>query len=746
MKACAGLKLLDLSHGVAGPLAARVLADCGADVTRIVRPNRAETLEPPWEMPWQFGKAVRPLDLALPAGQNALRRLAVEADVLIESFRPGRMEGWGLGYEILADNNPRLVYCAISGYGPDGSRAREPGYEGLVQAYAGVMGCQSGFRPGPVPIAVPLASVEAGLLGAAGILAALIARERGLGRGQRVDTSLLAGALAMHTCQYVESDGLAPRDQPQHPLGATPGYKLYECADGQWIHVGALQADFFQKLLVAMDQVELLLDPRFDQAPNRFQRDEDREALIALLAPRFRSRPAPEWLRILEEADVPYAPVRSAEGLWQDPQAAHQRVIVEDSHPIAGAARRVGPIFLAQPAAPPVAPATMPPLGDGAPPLSGLRVVDVSAYIAGPFGGRVLADLGAEVIKVEPLTGEAFRFTGNVFLALNHGKRGVAMDLKADEGRALVRRLTATADAFLHNLRPGVAERLGLGYADLAPENPSLVYTHVSAFGPSGPYAHRPGYDPLGQALAGIERAQGGGGNPPSFLRPAVCDISVATTAAVATLAGLLGRLRQGRGGLYETSLLRAGAMLTAERSLWYAERPPLRELDAGQHGTQPLYRLYQTADGWLFLAVPRARWPALCSLLGLAADDEPDAATLERAFVSRSTAAWLNALGRAGLPAAPVPLDFIETFAADPQAQSQGLAATAVHPIYGDFRFIGPAVRLSETPTRPNPTAPALGEHTEAVLAELGLDAAARADLRARGVVGWGNPWPAEP
>jgi crotonobetainyl-CoA:carnitine CoA-transferase CaiB-like acyl-CoA transferase len=735
-----GLKVLDLSRGIAGALAGRLLADCGAEVVRIAHPERDWPGRDPAVLTWQFGKRTRALDLSTAQGRGALRALAAGADVLIEGFRPGRMEGWGLGYEALSHGNPGLVYCAVTGYGPDGPLAGAPGYEGLVQAYSGVAGDQVGFREGPVPVAVPLASVEAGLLAAMGVFAALLARERGLGRGQRVDTSLLAGAMVMQTAVLTRSEGLPSTPHPQDPLGAMPAFRLYECADGAWIQVAGLHPDFFQRMVVALGIAEVLLDPRFDLAPNRYASAADREALVEILRARFRAEAAETWLRALGEADVPCAPVQDARDLWGDPLFRDSGILVERDAAGFGRVRHVGPVFVG--AAAEAAAGPVPGLAEGRAPLDGLRVLELGGYQAGPTGGRLLADLGADVVKLEPLDGDPFRSTGNIFLALNHGKRSFAVDLGSDEGRRAVRRLAETCPVVLHNLRPGVAERAGLGYAELATANPGLVYVQISGFGAEGPVAARPAYDPLGQALAGIERAQGGPAeNPPSLVRSAVCDVSSGTVAALAAIAGLLGRQRGGRGGRAETSLLRMGAALTAETALGYGGRPPARVFDRGQHGFGPLYRLYGTADGWLFLAARSGDWPGLRAALGLAG--EPDAAALEAALAQRSTADCLALLRAAGAAAEPVVFELARRFADDPQVRAQGLVAEVEHPAYGRAQYVGPPVRLSATPARLGPPAPALGEHTEALLAEVGYDAGERTALRERGIVGWGAGWP---
>jgi crotonobetainyl-CoA:carnitine CoA-transferase CaiB-like acyl-CoA transferase len=516
-------------------------------------------------------------------------------------------------------------------------------------------------------------------------------------------------------------------------------FRLYECGDGRWIQIACLQPAFFQRLLGAMGLPEVLRDARFEHAP-RFSTNEDSEALIDILCARFREQASEVWLAALVAADVPCALVQDARELWHDPLFRESGIVVEDEDPRLGRLRRVGPVFVGEEG--PTSPTPLPPLVAGDPPLDGLRVLELGGYQAGPMAGRLLADLGADVVKVEPLGGDPFRTAGNVFLALNHGKRSLAVDLKTSEGQVALRRLAETCAVVVHNLRPGVAERDGLGYAQLAAANPGLVYVHVSGFGTDASVAGRPAYDPLGAALAGVQRAQGGPEeNPPSLVRTPVCDVGAGTAAAVAAIAGLLGRLRHGRGAREETSLLRIGAAAVAGTALWYEGRPAAPELDRDQYGAGPLCRLYPTADGWLFLVARPDDWPRLRSALGLANDQPPSA--LADVLVGRSMVDCLALVRRGHAAAIPVSFDFLRRFDTDAQVRAQGLAAEVVHPAYGRVTLVGPAIRFSVTPSRVGPPAPALGEHTESLLAEVGYDEAQRLALHERTVVKWSADWP---
>lgn len=379
---------------------------------------------------------------------------------------------------------------------------------------------------------------------------------------------------------------------------------------------------------------------------------------------------------------------------------------------------------------------------DSRPPLDGIRVVDLTSYIAGSYAAMMLADLGAAVIKVEALEGDSFRELPG-FLGWNRGKRSLAVNLKTPEGRQIVERLARDGDVVMENMRPGVADRLGVGYPALARINPRLIYCSTTAFGSTGPYADRPGFDPLLQALAGIMALQGFGG-PPLYVRIAIVDYYAAALSAQAILAALYVRERSGHGQRVETSLLQAAMALQSGNFVDYP----------GKHSVfrdNPTYRLYQAGDGeWLFLACGnQSFWVKLCKALGLEplADDPRFASwmlrldnreallpLLEAAFRARPRREWLDVLATHDIPAGPVqPLD---RFWDDPAVRHHDMVREYEHPGVGRLRLMGQPLVFSETRTADPGPPPALGQHTDEVLGELGYDGATIAGLRARGVI----------
>jgi formyl-CoA transferase len=374
--------------------------------------------------------------------------------------------------------------------------------------------------------------------------------------------------------------------------------------------------------------------------------------------------------------------------------------------------------------------------------LDGITVLDCSSYLAGPYGAMMLADLGASVIKVESLEGDSFRELPG-FYGWNRGKRSVAVNLKEPAGREVLQRLVKAADVLIQNMRPGVAERLGMDSAALRAMNPCLIYCAMTAFGPDGPYRDRPGYDPVLQAMGGVQHLQGFGG-PPQFVRVAVTDYYTAALGTQAVLAALFVRERTGRGQHVETSLLQGVLALQSGSVVDYPGKPTfLRET--------PTYRLYQAGDGqWFFLACGnQAFWAKLCKGIGrpemtddprfgswLLRGDNRDALMpiLEAAFATRSRDEWLKILSEHDIPSAPV--QSLQEFMRDPGVQHMKMTVQYEHPEVGALTLMGQPLRFSETQAPDAGPPPVLGQHTRAVLREVGYTDGDIADLHRRGVI----------
>ena len=374
--------------------------------------------------------------------------------------------------------------------------------------------------------------------------------------------------------------------------------------------------------------------------------------------------------------------------------------------------------------------------------LDGIRVVDLTSYIAGSYSAMMLADLGASVVKVESLEGDSFRELPG-FFGWNRGKRSLAVDLKTPEGREVVERLAREGDVLMENWRPGVADRLGIGHTRLCPLNPRLVYCSVTAFGSTGPYVDRPGFDPILQALGGLMTLQGFGG-PPRYLRTAPTDYYTAALAAQAVLAALFVRERTGKGQRIETSLLRGVMALQSGIAIDYPGKPTMMR-------ENPTYRLYQAGDGeWFFLACGnQSFWVKLCTAMGMQEfardsrfaswmlrlkNNEALLPILEKRFAEKPRAEWLEILAAHDIPAGPVKT--VQEFMNDPAVQHHDMVHEYDHPEVGRLRVMGQPLLFADTPARDPGPPPTLGQHTDEVLREIGYDAAAITDLRARKIV----------
>jgi crotonobetainyl-CoA:carnitine CoA-transferase CaiB-like acyl-CoA transferase len=365
-------------------------------------------------------------------------------------------------------------------------------------------------------------------------------------------------------------------------------------------------------------------------------------------------------------------------------------------------------------------------------PLQGLRVLDLGNFLAGPLGPMLMADLGAEVIKLEATTGDKMRNVQRVFAACQRGKRGIALDLKDPAARPALEALVAWADVVHHNLRMPAARKLGLDYDSLRTINPDLVYCHASSYGPEGERADWPGYDQLFQASAGWEVLGGGEGNDPMWFRFGFMDHLCAMASTVATLLAVYHRDRTGAGQLVTGSLLGAGVLTNSETYLQDGELAVDAEpLDHEQMGLSPGYRLYALADGWIALcALEDGQLERACQVVGAT-----DAAGLVDALAGAPREATLAALGAAGVPCEPVRLDQGEAFLDDPLNRTLGLVTSYPHFEWGELEQVGALWSLGDLTVTLDLAPPALGEHTVEVLREVGLDEEAIAALLAESV-----------
>ncbi len=786
--------MLDLSATLAGAVVSGVLADYGAEVTLVEPPGgsplRAQAAWPYW------GRSKRSvvLDLHDADDLERTRALARASDVVVETWRSGVAEARGLGWEDLAAHNPRVVLASISAFGRhDPELARIPGWEPIVMAK---VGGSSSFatltaRPGPAFVSTPYCSVSAAHLCLHGVLAALLERETS-GRGQHVEATLAQGVAAhdpwnwlMHvlarryesafmSTPFVDEERLVPNSPyfVRLLVGLT--------ADGRWLQFSQSADKLWEAFVEALGLSWTRDDPVLHDGPA----SEDPEVRVRfweLALGAVRSKTHAEWLASFDEHPDVWAEVfRSGDELLDHPQLVHDgRVLEQDGvrQPGALADLSATPATFDRPpdldehgggareeaAGHLAAPPTRTPAASGptTPPLDGITVVELGTWFAGPFGATRLAELGARVIKIEPLTGDPIRhaipFPELAGVKVTAGKESVALDLGTDAGRAAALALVERADLVLQSYRAGVADRLGLGRAEMLAANPDLVLVEAPGYGSGGPCGHRPAFAPTMGAGSGLAyRGLGGRGAVPegpdltleevkrSAIRLSMAAMSVANAdgfsalgVATASLLGLLAHRRHGVGQIITTSMLSTMAHALADSMVAPPGAEPAPVPDADLFGFGPRWRLYETADGWVFLAAPRSSDVApLAKGLGIDEGDVDHPDRVAAAFRTRPAREWerdLLAADVACVEVADAGVD--QTVMLGDLGRRLGFVVDSHHTVLEDHPRLGPLVSLSRSAAVLGPS-PLCGDDTERVLAELGYEPGQLADLRAEGVL----------
>jgi crotonobetainyl-CoA:carnitine CoA-transferase CaiB-like acyl-CoA transferase len=677
-----GIEVLDLSSGIAGPMTGMLLADHGARVTRIERPQCDPFANLSGYRVWNRGKRSAVLDLKDHRDKERFIALASRADVLIESFAPGTSTRLGVDYQTLANLNPRLVYCSITGYGSYSPGEGRPGIDALVAArtgqqwevrgtvgttiahLSGLEGPLPGLeappdcwvgpdRDGPLFSGVPWPSVATFYIATLGINAAIRAREH-TGRGQHVNASLLHGVMATTAGAWQKAEHAGAPNfltwvmDPRAPKG------FFRASDGRWLHHWVPLPGFILGAAASEMKAEGLKNPR--KSSQRIGMAPEEMVVLHSYQPQWAEAvgrfPSEAWVSLAAEVGVPVQTVRSPEEALLDPLLLADGCVTEVDDPELGPLRQVGRV-IDMPRHPAVTPKPAPRRGEhtqqvvdeadgllsGGPPriqaghgdlsapLDGIVVLDLGLAVAGPFGTQVLAQLGARVIKVTTMF-DKYWFSNHIAMCCNRDKDSITLNLKEPEAMSVLHRLVERADVVQHNMRYDAAERLGVDYESLRQLNPRLIYCHTIGH-EQGPRELHPGNDQTGAALAGTEWLDGGldHGGRPIWSNISLGDTGNGFLSALGIIQALYDRDRTGEGQFVRTSILYAHllnasmAWITSDGSV-AADR---QKLDSEQYGWSALYRLYETSDGWLCLAaLDEASWVNLCTALDrsdLAAD-----------------------------------------------------------------------------------------------------------------------------
>jgi crotonobetainyl-CoA:carnitine CoA-transferase CaiB-like acyl-CoA transferase len=727
-----GIRVIDFGHYLAGPLAAVMLADQGAEVIHVDPPGG-----PRWKSEadafLQRGKRRIALDLKSPSDRDTACRLLDTADVAIENFRPGVMDRLGLGAEDATRRNPGLIYCSIPGFAADDPRASVQAWEGILDAATDNCIPRAGEEtPGwdwsrPFYSAVPLASNFGAFLGATGTVMALIARQR-TGLGQRVEVPMFDAMFTLigHSGAYVTQRGLhAPRGIHGRGAGA------FKCKDDKYVQFDTSSARhlvwFAQEAGITDWGPELLDLVRL--------RDENvNQQLHARLRELFLTRTAAEWEEVGNRAGAAMGWARTTDEWIATEHARQLGAVVQLDDPEFGPTWMAGlPVYLTATPGKPRGPRHLPDAdrdaiiselqsgastrgqaGDGSTardtaissPLAGMKVVDLCVALAGPTCGRLLYEFGADVVKINaPKSG--------VGGYLNRGKRSLLLNVESFEAQRVFWGLAEQADVVLENFSPGTADRLGIGYREVKARNPDIVYASVSGYGQFGPWKHGRGWERQGQAVAGIMERQ----EPPAILGPYnLIDIGTGVLATFATALGLYHRLRTGQGQHVQGSLCQTATYHQTQYMLSYAGRQaPNEPRGYTALGSGPLDRFYQGGDGkWFFLSLPQTEAAKLQSVDGLAPDN------LEAKFSQEPATVWVQRLQAHGIPAQMrVPVGELMV---DPYVIQRGLSVSQQVEGVGETTAPGLPVRLSRSPMRLGVVTGRPGSDAANVLAELGL------------------------
>lgn len=692
----AGVRVLDFGQYVAGPMAATLLADAGAEVTRIEPPGGPRFTDPGNAYLLRGRAATHVLDLKSPEGRAQALALVARSDVLIENFRPGVMARLGLDAATCHDLNRGLVYCSLPGFSELDERAGNAGWEGVVLAAGGAYTSQAGSPiftgpTGETPDfpSLPLASCFAAGLTALSACAALIARERDGGLGQRIEVPLSDALL--------EASGIiTTRVEKQAPMrgGAfAPG--LYRSRDdkvmcftsGVHRHLLGLARVSGNEAWIedgSLDWEALRTDP---DATARW-----RAKLVSL----FATRDADEWEALLWPAGIPVARLRTTREWLREPAAAAAGCVVEQDDGAGRPVRTLGPAVDFEPptsiSAPPGFAGS-----PGAPPLTGIKVVELCRVVAAPTVTRLLADLGAEVIKVDidPAQARSAYDEPLFHVYLNRGKKGAILDLKSPAGRQRFDALVSEADMLVTNVSAGRLPGMGLSADALRQLNPALVFTYLNLYGATGPWADVKGYAEIANSATGVSSLTAGWATAPAGAAPInnppwpYTDSMAGVLSAFGAVAALYDRGRRGYTYRVNTSLAQTALLEQMPFAVDGADVDPARGRDA----SSPTYRIYQAADRPVFVAITAGDLPQALQRLDAATVDDlgPRIASLTAEECVRALCFGRSAAG----PVDPA----TSTMAPDGFWARRGLRLERPSEDFGTVVTQAPVARFARTP-----------------------------------------------
>jgi crotonobetainyl-CoA:carnitine CoA-transferase CaiB-like acyl-CoA transferase len=754
------IQVIDLSYGIAGPTVGMFLADFGAEVIKVEPPAGDPARAEAGFAAWNRGKKGVVADPASEGRRNWLAKLIAGADVCLISSAD-TLTRYGLDRWRLLRDNPRLVLVETPAY--PGAAPWHGGQEshGLLAAILGVAWRQSSYDGTPVESVARFLLQVHGVWAAACAVAALVERERS-GFGQLVNVTGANAAMQASIGSLSINPVLPDPPTAIGPGGRHPTYTRFVAKDGKWLASGALGPKFETALLGALGLSWMLEEERMGGRIENLIRPDNLSWAQEHTAAAFRTRNRDEWLKIMTDLGIPCGPLADRQE-WLDHdqvRAIGMRVEVDDPErgtvvmpgvPVnltgtPGRARGPAPVLgqdegRVAARAPKAAPDGTPPVSEG--PLAGFRVLDMGTFVAGPYAGALLAELGADVIKVEPPGGDPFRVPA---FSVNRGMRSLVVNLQAPAGVDAFRKLAAASDVVVESLRPGVMAKLGIDYETLATAHRGIITVSLSAYGEGGPLSGRPGVDMVLQGMSGMMSAQGGDSEPVANTI-AIIDVTTAAMLALSAVLALLHRERTGNGQRTWASLVGTATYLQTGEIVRCEGRRPACLGGRDYLGADPLDRFYQTADGWVRV---QAAQPAQVTAQVLeAAGFEIDAAlfaadpaaALDAALAGLASDAAADRLNDAGVAA--VPARRASSVMRDPRLMLSEFVH--VRPAADGSLFVTPGrlASFSRTPRSGPMRSPGAGEHTRDVLRTAGLPDTDIDELLRSGTIAIGGPMP---
>ena len=658
-----GINVLDMTLGPVGGLASMVMADFGAAVIKVEPPKGDPFRSMPSSESWMRGKKSRVINLKSKNGQSQLKELILNTDIILTNSRPRKAKLLNLDDKSIRKFNKNIIHCSITGFERKGNLANIPGYEGLIAAKSGYMMTFEGigkdqatnkYREGPVYSAVLLATHAASQIALQSITAALIYREKS-GIGQYIETSLLRGMIPIDTAglfiaQIRErlKDKLPKAIDPEFGMLPALGYHPIPTKDGKWIQLAGLVSHLFHAFIDVAGLNKIYENPQFLEP--REMSNKDKDQLAKIIAKKTMGGNADQWMNLfVKNGNVAAEKWNSTNEAMSHPQVLYNKDVWEYTSKELGLIKQLGPLahFSKNKADHPGAKPKINQHSDYAwpkrknkkynptnkkikkGPLDGLIFLEFASIIAAPYACTILGELGARVIKIEPIEGDNFRVganpgTGKQIKGLGaikttSNKESICIDLKSKEGIKIAHELIKKADGMLHNYRPGVTDKLEIDYKTVKKINSKIVYVSAWGYGKSGPYAHRPTAAPgVGAAMGGALK-QFGGTLPKTYknnlsksieaaikiytANPGSSDYNAAHIIASAAIMGLYAQRKNGTGQEIDCNMLSANAYANFDYFIDYKTIEHKNKIDKEITGLSALYRLYKTKKGWVFFA-----------------------------------------------------------------------------------------------------------------------------------------------